>query len=155
MCGLTLQTVDLLCADIRQARRCGPASRPGHARQKTAALQQRSHALVVRCSSTAYTDTIERAGSDRGISQQVEDRVGVLLLNLGGPETLADVQPFLYNLFVDESIIRLPPQGVASLIDCLPTGRHTPFSTKEPRFCCQLPHYKKVLRLQLASCSAL
>ncbi|KAJ8452795.1 hypothetical protein Cgig2_014558 [Carnegiea gigantea] len=30
-----------------------------------------------------------------------EDRIGVLLLNLGGPETLEDVQPFLYNLFAD------------------------------------------------------
>lgn len=37
------------------------------------------------------------------------ERVGVLLLNLGGPETLADVEPFLYNLFADDSIIRLPP----------------------------------------------
>ena len=35
-------------------------------------------------------------------------KVGVLLLNLGGPETLEDVQPFLFNLFADESIIRLP-----------------------------------------------
>jgi protoporphyrin/coproporphyrin ferrochelatase len=32
----------------------------------------------------------------------------VLLLNLGGPETLEDVQPFLYNLFADPDIIRLP-----------------------------------------------
>lgn len=30
-----------------------------------------------------------------------EDKIGVLLLNLGGPETLNDVQPFLYNLFAD------------------------------------------------------
>ena len=29
------------------------------------------------------------------------DIVGVLLLNLGGPETLEDVQPFLFNLFAD------------------------------------------------------
>jgi protoporphyrin/coproporphyrin ferrochelatase len=34
-------------------------------------------------------------------------RVGVLLLNLGGPEQLSDVQPFLYNLFSDPEIIRL------------------------------------------------
>lgn len=33
---------------------------------------------------------------------------GVLLLNLGGPESLADVRPFLYNLFADPDIIRLP-----------------------------------------------
>ncbi|CAM6107323.1 unnamed protein product [Calypogeia fissa] len=37
-----------------------------------------------------------------------EERVGVLLLNLGGPETLEDVEPFLYNLFADPDIIRLP-----------------------------------------------
>lgn len=30
-----------------------------------------------------------------------EERVGVLLLNLGGPDTLNDVQPFLFNLFAD------------------------------------------------------
>jgi hypothetical protein len=35
-------------------------------------------------------------------------KVGVLLLNLGGPEKLEDVQPFLYNLFADPDIIRLP-----------------------------------------------
>ena len=38
------------------------------------------------------------------------EKVGVLLLNLGGPDKLEDVQPFLYNLFVDPEIIRLPPQ---------------------------------------------
>mmetsp|Transcript_11551 Transcript_11551/g.20537 ORF Transcript_11551/g.20537 Transcript_11551/m.20537 type:complete len:520 (-) Transcript_11551:890-2449(-) len=36
------------------------------------------------------------------------EKVGVLLLNLGGPDTLDDVQPFLYNLFADPEIIRLP-----------------------------------------------
>ena len=35
-------------------------------------------------------------------------RVGVLLLNLGGPERIQDVGPFLYNLFADPEIIRLP-----------------------------------------------
>ncbi|CAK9139397.1 unnamed protein product [Ilex paraguariensis] len=37
-----------------------------------------------------------------------DDKIGVLLLNLGGPETLEDVQPFLFNLFADPDIIRLP-----------------------------------------------
>ncbi|XAR70808.1 Ferrochelatase [Bertholletia excelsa] len=37
-----------------------------------------------------------------------EEKIGVLLLNLGGPETLNDVQPFLFNLFADPDIIRLP-----------------------------------------------
>ncbi|PSP19421.1 MAG: ferrochelatase [Cyanobacteria bacterium QS_8_64_29] len=35
-------------------------------------------------------------------------RTGVLLLNLGGPDELEDVQPFLFNLFADPEIIRLP-----------------------------------------------
>nr|AUG32853.1 ferrochelatase [Paulinella longichromatophora] len=35
-------------------------------------------------------------------------KVGVLLLNLGGPERIQDVGPFLYNLFADPEIIRLP-----------------------------------------------
>jgi ferrochelatase len=35
-------------------------------------------------------------------------RIGVLLLNLGGPEKIEDVRPFLYNLFADPEIIRLP-----------------------------------------------
>ncbi|PSS30851.1 Ferrochelatase-2 like [Actinidia chinensis var. chinensis] len=37
-----------------------------------------------------------------------DEKIGVLLLNLGGPETLDDVQPFLFNLFADPDIIRLP-----------------------------------------------
>lgn len=35
-------------------------------------------------------------------------RVGVLLLNLGGPDELEHVRPFLFNLFSDPEIIRLP-----------------------------------------------
>nr|XP_028962528.1 ferrochelatase-2, chloroplastic-like [Malus domestica] len=54
-----------------------------------------------------------------------EEKVGVLLLNLGGPETLNDVQPFLFNLFADQDIIRLPrlfrflQQPLAKLISVL------------------------------------
>lgn len=33
---------------------------------------------------------------------------GVLLLNLGAPATSSDVQPYLYNLFADKDIVRLP-----------------------------------------------
>lgn len=36
-------------------------------------------------------------------------KIGVLLLNLGGPEKPEDVQPFLYNLFSDRQIIQLGP----------------------------------------------
>ena len=34
--------------------------------------------------------------------------IGILLFNLGGPGTLADVEPFLINLFSDRDIIELP-----------------------------------------------
>lgn len=37
-----------------------------------------------------------------------DDKIGVLLLNLGGPETLEDVQPFLFNLFADPVILVHP-----------------------------------------------
>ena len=51
----------------------------------------------------------EPEGPDDAARDADTERVGVLLLNLGGPETLSDVQPFLYNLFADPDIIRLPP----------------------------------------------
>ncbi|HEY8459859.1 MAG TPA: ferrochelatase [Blastocatellia bacterium] len=39
-------------------------------------------------------------------------KLGVLLFNLGGPETLADVRPFLFNLFSDPEIVRLPVRAM-------------------------------------------
>ena len=55
------------------------------------------------------------------------DRVGVLLLNLGGPDRLEDVRPFLFNLFSDPEIIRLPIKGLqkplAWLISTLRSGK--------------------------------
>ena len=45
-------------------------------------------------------------------SPQDNDRIGVLLFNLGGPERLDQVRPFLYNLFSDPDIIRLPWRGL-------------------------------------------
>ncbi len=43
-------------------------------------------------------------------SSAATEKVGVLLLNLGGPDTLEQVEPFLYNLFSDPEIITLPRQ---------------------------------------------
>jgi len=40
--------------------------------------------------------------------RSTDERIGVLLFNLGGPDTLDDVRPFLFNLFADPDIIRLP-----------------------------------------------
>ena len=54
-------------------------------------------------------------------------KVGVLLLNLGGPERIQDVGPFLYNLFADPEIIRLPnpalQKPLAWLISTLRAGK--------------------------------
>ncbi len=54
-------------------------------------------------------------------------RRGVLLFNLGGPETLEDVRPFLYNLFSDPEIIRIRSgilrRALARLIASLRQGK--------------------------------
>src|SRR5207244_8688757 len=39
-------------------------------------------------------------------------RVGVVLFQLGGPDTPAAIEPFLYNLFCDPDIIPLGPLRV-------------------------------------------
>ena len=59
------------------------------------------------------------AASSGGV--RAGDKVGILFLNLGGPEKLDEVEDFLFNLFNDEDIIRLPNalkplQGVCSLL---------------------------------------
>jgi ferrochelatase len=38
----------------------------------------------------------------------MSDKIGVVLLNLGGPDSLDAVEPFLYNLFSDPDIIDFP-----------------------------------------------
>ena len=53
-------------------------------------------------------DVSSTDNSNNAMGNAAPEKLGVLLLNLGGPETLEDVQPFLYNLFADPDIIRLP-----------------------------------------------
>ncbi|MEX0820928.1 MAG: ferrochelatase [Rhodothermales bacterium] len=40
------------------------------------------------------------------------DTVGIVLMNLGGPSRREDVEPFLYNLFMDPAIIDIPVGGI-------------------------------------------
>lgn len=40
--------------------------------------------------------------------QTNQNRIAVVLFNLGGPDSLEAVQPFLYNLFCDPDIFKLP-----------------------------------------------
>ncbi|NJD57586.1 MAG: ferrochelatase [Nitrospirae bacterium] len=61
------------------------------------------------------------------MEQDKRDRIGVLLVNLGGPDSLAAVRPFLFNLFSDREIIRLGPpflqKPLAWLISSLRSGK--------------------------------
>jgi ferrochelatase len=42
--------------------------------------------------------------------------IGIVFLNMGGPDSLATVRPFLYNLFSDREIIQLGPRFLQPLI---------------------------------------
>lgn len=55
---------------------------------------------VAAIANNAYAPTVSLSSNGT--------KLGVLLLNLGGPETMKDVEGFLYNLFADPDIIRLP-----------------------------------------------
>ncbi len=57
------------------------------------------------------------------------DGVGVLLLNLGGPDKLDDVRPFLFNLFSDPEIIRLPFPALQKPLAWLISSRRAKVST--------------------------
>lgn len=57
--------------------------------------------------------TVAKPGFDNTAQHNAEFEkkldLGVLFLNLGGPESIQDVEGFLFNLFADPDIIRLPP----------------------------------------------
>ncbi|CAK8723474.1 Ferrochelatase [Candidatus Electrothrix laxa] len=55
-------------------------------------------------------------------------KVGVLLLNMGGPEKQQDVRPFLYNLFSDRQIIRLGPALLQKPVAAMIARRRAPVS---------------------------
>ena len=84
-------------------------------------------------SGSAPDDSRWSFGTKEQISSlaDIEDpKVGVLLLNLGGPETGEDVEGFLYNLFADPDIIRLPPilAPLQSLVATIISKRRAPKS---------------------------
>lgn len=62
----------------------------------------------------------------------MNEKIGVVLLNLGGPDSLDAVEPFLYNLFCDPDIIDFPGsflfrKGLAKLI----SSRRSPMVRKQ------------------------
>lgn len=58
------------------------------------------------------------------------EQTGVVLLNMGGPEKLEDVRPFLYNLFSDREIIRLGPFFMQKPLAWFISKRRAPKSMK-------------------------
>ncbi len=65
----------------------------------------------------------------------MNSKIGVLLLNLGGPEKTEDIRPFLYNLFSDRQIIRLGPFFLQKPLAALIAKRRAPKSAE---------NYKKI-----------
>lgn len=53
---------------------------------------------------------------------------GIILLNMGGPDTLEDVPRFLYNLFSDRDIIKLGPRFLQKPLARLISRRRSPKS---------------------------
>ena len=68
-------------------------------------------ATTTRPPTISQTDSYDNNNNN---NNNKDMKLGVLLLNLGGPETQDDVEGFLYNLFADPDIIRLP--GLLSFI---------------------------------------
>ena len=62
--------------------------------------------------------------------KESKNNIGVVLLNLGGPERLEDVEPFLFNLFSDRMIIRLGPAFMQKTIARFIARRRAPKSAK-------------------------
>ena len=55
-------------------------------------------------------------------------KIGVILLNMGGPDSLEAVRPFLFNLFSDRKIIRLGPSFLQRRIAWFIAKRRAPKS---------------------------
>lgn len=58
------------------------------------------------------------------------ESIAVVLLNMGGPERLEDVEPFLFNLFSDRLIIRLGPAFMQKTIARFISRRRAPKSSQ-------------------------
>jgi len=55
--------------------------------------------------------SLEDVGSESSLRIAEGDCVGVVLFNVGGPESLDDVEPFLYRLLMDPVLFDLPVGG--------------------------------------------
>src|SRR5580692_11537979 len=55
--------------------------------------------------------TVARFGKEREVDLAGKKRIGIVLFQLGGPDSLEAVEPFLLNLFLDPDIIPMGPLG--------------------------------------------
>ena len=78
--------------------------------------------------------------------------VGVILLNLGGPDSLQAVKPFLYNLFSDRQIIRLGPPFLQKPLALLISGIR---SKKTRKYYSLIGGKSPIFDITLAQASAL
>ena len=79
---------------------------------------------------TALSPSWPPAEQPEVAAEESPTKLGVLLLNLGGPENQDDVEGFLYNLFADPDIIRLPKfvSGLQKPLAALLSKRRAPQS---------------------------
>jgi ferrochelatase len=64
------------------------------------------------------------------LETEAQKTIAVVLLNMGGPEKIEDVEPFLYNLFSDRMIIRLGPAFMQKTIARFISRRRAPKSAQ-------------------------
>jgi ferrochelatase len=86
------------------------------------------------------------------LSKNDKDTIGVILLNLGGPDSLDAVRPFLYNLFSDRQIIKLGPQFMQKPLAWLIA---TTRAKKTKRFYSLIGGKSPILDITLAQAKAL
>ncbi|XP_074062746.1 ferrochelatase, mitochondrial isoform X1 [Macrotis lagotis] len=64
-----------------------------------------------RCQSGVATTATHTQGAEARVQpEKRKPKTGVLMLNMGGPETLGDVHDFLLRLFLDRDLMSLPVQ---------------------------------------------
>lgn len=78
---------------------------------------------LVECMSLLIIDSLPIKGS--AVHSQ---KTGIILLNMGGPDTLDDVKPFLLNLFSDREIIKLGPSFLQGFLARIISHRRAPKS---------------------------
>lgn len=105
----------------------------GFSVQQSLAIKSQSTTKLQVATGLSFDNDSMWGGSENdaiSLADMKDPKVGVLLLNLGGPETGEDVEGFLYNLFADPDIIRLPPllSPLQSLVALLISKRRAPKS---------------------------